>query len=179
MSVSMQAQPEPEPQLVGASQQSLSLVGAPEDVSVELDPRAQSEALALHGVTKPRHIVLHLEDIEAKENPGSVYGVYVNLPENADEQQLDSHHVGNLSFFGIEQAQDPAGDKPTHGIRSSMDITGVAKSLEAQGEWDGRHVHVSLRPLGLDAGEGADAPPPIAMHEDLPVKVGRVSISYA
>jgi tyrosinase len=169
----------PEPQLVGASEQSLSLVGAPEDVSVALDQRAQSEALTQQGVSEPRHILLHLEDIEAKENPGSVYGVYVNLPKDADEQQLDSHHVGNLSFFGIEQAREPSGDKPAHGIRSSMDITDVAKSLEAQGEWDGRHVHVSLRPLGLGAAEGADGPPPIPMHEDLPVKVGRVSISYA
>lgn len=175
----MSTQAQPEPELVGASEQSLSLIGAPEDVSVALDPRAQSEALARQGVSEPRHIVLHLEDIEAKENPGSVYGVYVNLPQNADEQQLDSHHVGNLSFFGIEQAQEPSGDRPPHGVRSSMDITDVARSLEAQGEWDGRHVHVSLRPLGLEAAEGADAPPPIPMHEDLPVKVGRVSISYA
>src|ERR1700722_3292173 len=93
----------PEPQLVGASEP-LSLVGTPEDVTVALDSRAQSEALAKQGAAEPRHILLHLEDIEAKENPGSVYGVYVNLPEDANEQQLESHHVGNLSFFGIEEA---------------------------------------------------------------------------
>jgi tyrosinase len=168
-----------EPQIVGASEQSVSLTGATEQVPVAIDARAHRDVLAKQGVAEPRHILLHLEDIEAKENPGSVYGVYVNLPENADAQQLQEHHVGNLSFFGIEQAREPSGDEPAHGVRSSMDITDVAHSLKAHGEWDGEHVHVTLRPLGLLAPEGADAPPPTPTHEDLPVQVGRVSVSYA
>jgi tyrosinase len=168
-----------EPQIVGASEQSVSLVGAAQDVPLTLDPRAKRAALAEQGVSAPRHILLHLEDIEAEQNPGSVYGVYVNLPENADEQELEAHHVGNLSFFGIEEAREPSGDEPPHGVRSSMDITDVAENLEAHGQWDGEHVRVSLRPLGLLAPEGAAAAPPTPMHEDLPVHVGRVSISYA
>jgi tyrosinase len=168
-----------EPQIVGASERSVSLVGATEHVPVAIDARAHRETLAKQGVSEPQRILLHLDDIEAEENPGSVYGVYVNLPEDAGVRQLAEHHVGNLSFFGLEQAREPRGDEPAHGIRSSMDITDVAQSLKAHGEWDGEHVRVTLRPLGLLAPEGADAPPPKPTHEDLPVHVGRVSVSYA
>jgi tyrosinase len=168
-----------EPQIVGASEHSVSLVGATEQVPVAIDARAHRETLAKQGVSEPRRILLNLEDIEAEENPGSVYGIYVNLPENADERQLAEHHVGNLSFFGLEQAREPRGDEPAHSVRSSIDITDVAQSLEAHGHWDGEHVSVTLRPLGLRAPAGADAPPPTPMHEDMPVHVGRVSVSYA
>lgn len=168
-----------EPQIVGASEHSVSLVGAPEHVPVAIDARARRDALAKQGVPEPRHIILHIEDIEAKQNPGSVYGVYVNLPANADEQQLAEHHVGNLSFFGIEQAREPRRDEPAHGVRSSMDITDVAHSLKARGQWDDEHVHVTLQPLGLLAPAGTAEGPPTPAHEDLPVHVGRVSVSYA
>lgn len=168
-----------EPRIVGAAEHPVKLVGATEHVPVAIDTRAHQEALAAQGVTEPQRILLHLDDIEAEENPGSVYGVYVNLPENADEQQLASHHVGNLSFFGIEQAREPRRDEPPHGVRSSMDITDVAQRLRAQGEWDDAHLRVTLRPLGLLAPEGSDDAPPTPTHEDLPVSVGRVSVSYA
>jgi tyrosinase len=157
----------------------VKLVGATQQVPVAIDARAHQEALAAQGVAEPQRILLHLDDIEAEENPGSVYGVYVNLPENADEQQLAAHHVGNLSFFGIEQAREPRRDETPHGVRSSMDITDVAQHLKAQGEWDDAHLSVTLRPLGLLAPEGSDAAPPTPTHEDLPVSVGRVSVSYA
>ncbi len=168
-----------EPQIVGASERPVSLVGATEHVPVTIDARAHRDALARQGVAEPGRILLHLEDIEAAKNPGSVYGVYVNLPEDADEQQLEEHHVGNLSFFGIEQAAAPRRDEPAHGMRSSMDITDVAQTLKARGEWDGEHVQVALQPLGLLPPAGTDVAPPTPTHEDLPVHIGRVSVSYA
>jgi tyrosinase len=168
-----------EPQIVGASEGSVKLVGATEHVPVTIDARAHQHALAQQGVAEPQRILLHLDDIEAEENPGSVYGVYVNLPQDPSEQQLAEHHVGNLSFFGIEEAREPPRDEPPHGVRSSMDITDVAHSLAAHDEWDGEHVRVTLQPLGLLAPKGAADAPPTPMHEDLPVSVGRVSVSYA
>lgn len=176
----MSPPPPQEPQIVGASESSVRLVGATEHVPVAIDARAHADALASRGGAEPEHVLLHLEDIEAKENPGSVYGVYVNLPEDASDEQLAAHHVGNLSFFGIEQAREPRGDEHPHGIRSSMDITDLAQSLKAQGQWDEQHLHVTLRPLDLLPPEDAEAGEPAPSgHEDLPVHVGRVSISYA
>jgi tyrosinase len=171
--------PPPEPQIVGASERPLKLVGATEHVPVAIDARAHGEVLARQGVAEPRRILLHLEDIEAEKNPGSVYGVYLNLPDEADEEQLAAHHVGNLSFFGIEQAREPRRDQAPHGVRSSIDITDAAQRLKAHGHWDDAHLRVTLRPLGLLAPGGSDTAPPTPTHEDLPVSVGRVSVSYA
>jgi tyrosinase len=164
------------PEIVGASEQPVKLVGRAEHVPVTIDARAHTETLAKQRVAAPRRILLHLEDIQAERNPAKGYGVYVNLPEDPDQVQLREHHVGNLSLFGVEQARKPDDDRPSHGLRSSMDITEVAHTLEKQGDWDGRHLRVTLRPLVL-APSGTEQEPP--MHEDLPVSVGRVSVSYA
>ena len=183
---------EPEPRLVGASEAPVRLTGAAERVSVPIDAPARQEALA--AAPAPR-IVLNLEDIEADGEPGTVYGVFVDLPEGAPEDVAALHHVGNLSLFGIERARHPRGDEPPHAFRVSFDITDLAGSLERDGRWDPERVEVTLRPLDLVAAEGEEAgdeetePAPAAGDEAAegpggagpvpPVTVGRVSVYYA
>lgn len=176
MTTSAQA---PEPELVGASDAPLQLVGSPAAVAFEIDPRAADAVLG--GAQQPAHVYLSVEDIEADRNPGTVYGIYVNLPDGASPQVAEAHYAGNVSFFGIERAANPRGDEHAHSLRVTHEITELTRALAAQGQWDGRHVSVAFRPFGLippDQPELAHALPETISSSDPPVTVGRVSILY-
>jgi tyrosinase len=173
--------PELRPEVVGGTQQPVQLVGSPERVRVPIDVRAQRDAL---GDAAPQQIVLDLENIEAERNPGTVYGVYVNLPEDASPDDLAAHHAGNVSLFGIERIRNPRGDDHPHGgMQVAMDITDLVANLTKKRQWDGEDINVTFLPIGLDVVE--DAPDVDAVrdemqrsqhHEDVPISVGRVSI---
>ena len=173
--------PEREPELVGASETPVRLVGGPASVSLDIDAQAHQAALQALGAGEPPSILLSVEDIEAEHNPGTVYGIYVNLPADASPQVAEDHHAGNVSFFGVERARNPRGDEHAHGLRVVSDITELTQSLAAQGQWDGRHVEVTFRPLGLiphDRPELAHALPEDMTDTDPPVTIGRVAIFY-
>jgi tyrosinase len=177
--------PADQPEIVGASESPLHLTGAAARIPVPIDSRARSAALAGTGHEgAPKHVYLHVENIEAEKNPGTVYGIYVNLPKDAPPEQEAAHHVGNVSFFGVERARDPRGDEHGHGLRVALDITDSVRALAARGEWKDDQLHVTFRPLGLVPD---DAPPgPLqasgvhtpAPGGDPPVSIGRVSLSY-
>jgi tyrosinase len=169
-------------ELVGASDAPVQLVGGPAQVSLQIDAKAKAAMLADAGVTEPTHIYLHVEDIEADQNPGTVYGIYVNLPDGASAQTAESHHAGNVSFFGVERARNPRGDEQAHSLQVTLEITELAHELAAQGEWDGQHVSVTFRPFGLipaDQPAQAHALPNSMSSSDSPVTIGRVSVFYA
>ncbi len=172
---------EPEPELVGASEHAVALTGAPASIALEIDARAASAVLAGTGAAQPGHVYLSVEDIAGERNPGTVYGIYLNLPEGATAGVAESHHAGNVSFFGLERARNPRGDEPAHDLRVTREITDLVHRLAAIGQWDGRTVTVTFRPLSLipeDQPELAHALP-AAFTEDPPVTIGRVSILYS
>ncbi|MCX5276713.1 tyrosinase family protein [Streptomyces virginiae] len=158
-------------EMAGASLQTVRLVGRAASVTVPIDGRTtRSLGLAL-GVPDPeadRRVYLNVEDIEGEENPETVYGIYVNLPDGVTPEVAESHRVGNLSFFGIERAQDPRGDEHPHGLRVTVEITPLVRRLVAQNAWDDQALRVTFLPLGPVDGEG----------EDPPVEIGRVSLGY-
>lgn len=178
--------PVPEPKVVGATEEKLTLVGNATHVPVEIDQRARREVGEATRKDDPRRVVLNVEDIEADVNPASAYGIYVNLPENPDEEALKAHHVGNLSFFGIERARKPREDEHAHNPRVSVDVGDV---LDRLGMGEDEEVKVSFLPINLlrPGGEGprlASAGPEQGVAsetetsgEDPPVQIGRVSLS--
>jgi tyrosinase len=172
----------PEPELVGASDEPVQLVGSQARVSFEIDSKAKELALAAADTAEPSHTYLSVEDIEAEKNPGTVYGLYLNLPDGASPETAESHHAGNVSFFGVERALRPRGDEHPHSLRFVHEITELTHRLAAQGEWDGQHVTVTFRPYGLippDRPELGHALPEAASDSEPPVTIGRVSILYS
>jgi tyrosinase len=178
--------PEPEPEsaaggkVVGASEQKVTLTGSAEAVPVAIDNRSQEEVQEASRESTPGRLYLNIEDIEGEQNPGTVYGVYVNLPADADEQTLAKHHAGNVSFFGIERASHPRGDEHSHNLRVSMEVGGLLRSLGGGESFGEEEVKVTFRPLSLAPPEGKTeesfrAAAPAA--EEPPVQIGRVSLS--
>jgi len=165
----------PQRQMIGASVERIELVGGEASVPVLIDPKAAEQPMAPN-----QHAYLNVEDIEGESNPGTVYGVYANLPQGAPADQEAAHHVGNISFFGIERAREPAGDEPAHNLRTSLDITPLARELQADNEWVGHTLLVTFRPLSLGPPETPDQSDPVRAlrGEDRPIRVGRVSIFY-
>lgn len=177
----------PDPEMVGASEEPVVLTGAPAAVNVVIDRRAvEGRARDLGETAGPQHVYLNLEDIEAAQNPGVVYAVYVTAdPASAEEPR----YIGALSFFGIEhlsrRSQD---DDGPHGFRQNFDITSQVEEMRAPGVWDEERVMVSFEAIGLQS-----APEAVAAETteslaggraerraagELPVTIGRVSIFH-
>lgn len=179
--------PDPTPgysrQLIGATEQSLRLVGGPERVSIAIDERVMRSIQEEPATEHQGRVFLDAEDIEAEHNPGVVYGVFVNAPENPSRDELTADHVGNLSFFGVERALQPRADEHGHGLRIAMELTQVLDRQAADGSWsDGRQIEVTLLPIPLvappDRPELVDDVPRLD-HEDMPVTIGRLSLHFA
>ena len=168
------------PELVAASAREVDLKGQP--VSVPLNTTAgavaglSSDAVAAGA---PEGIYLNVEDIEAAENPGVVYGVYL---ESAAHTR---RHVGNVSLFGVEAMNDP--DRVHDGVpgfRHTFDITGAVASLSDAGEWDPATITVVFEPLKTAPPPGQEPLADLASAElqestGKPVRIGRVSMFVA
>jgi tyrosinase len=166
--------------VVGASEEKVTLTGSAEAVPVAIDNRAQEEVLEASRAEDPRRLYLNIEDIEGEKNPGTVYGVYVNLPENPDEKTLAAHHAGNVSFFGIERARNPRGDEHGHNLRVSMDVGELLRSIGGGQQFGDEQVQVTFLPLSLISPEGESQEafhPPEEAEDEPPVHIGRVSLT--
>ena len=53
----------------------MRLVGGPASVSLDIDEQAHQAALQALGAGEAPAILLSVEDIEAEQNPGTVYGL--------------------------------------------------------------------------------------------------------
>jgi tyrosinase len=175
----------PQPKVVGASEEQVTLVGSEAAVPVEIDPRARQEVSEAKRSDDPRRVVLNVEDIEADANPASVYGIYLNLPENPDEKTLEAHHAGNLSFFGIEQSRNPKGEEKAHPLRVSLEVGQLLDRLDVG---EDEEIKVSFLPInlirpeegpkhGIAGARRGVAAETASEGADPPVQIGRVSLA--
>jgi tyrosinase len=177
--------------LVGGTEGPVVLTGQTVRAPLTIDERATQSLITDTRATERQHrAFIDVEDIQAERNPGVVYGVYVNLPDDPSSADLAEHHVGNVALFGVERARDPRGDEHGHGLRLSMEITELLDRLSSSGAWqEGQRLDVVFRPITLEppaAGEpdsASDAAGPerpmASAHPDLPITIGRVSVHYA
>ena len=176
--VAAEAQPEPNIEMVGASEQALVLSGAPASIEVVVDAQTTESRRAESAA--PPVVLLNLEDIEGEASPSIGYEVYVTASRDPEAQV--PHYVGTVSFFGIEHASatGPDTDGP-HGLRRTFNITRLVSELTAQGQWSDEALTVSFRPLEV-------IPPPGGMEaesaesqqaREIPVRIGRVSLFWA
>ncbi|MHB8531983.1 MAG: tyrosinase family protein [Solirubrobacteraceae bacterium] len=160
-------------EMIGATQESVTLTGEQVTVPVPIDPQAAE------GFGEAVHAYLNIEEIEGERNPGVVYLVYADLERDEAPHPESPHHVGTLSFFGIERASNPVGDEAAHTLQSSYDITPIARELQGRGEWAGHELPVTFAPLGpvpLDAAPNAGVTS--RPHEERPIRLGRLSVFY-
>jgi tyrosinase len=164
------------PELVGGSAAPVQLTGGRVDVAVEIDAGAGAAAVGAGGV--PERVLLTVEEIDTDANPGTPYGIYVNLPAGASADVAAAHYAGAISFFGARRAQHPKGDEAPHSLVISHDITQLVDALRSEGQWDGARITVTFEPVGLASADGTPGPTGAAV-DHAPVSIGQVSILYA
>jgi hypothetical protein len=171
------------PEMVAASDAPVQLTGArvsvPLAVPASTRDRVSSDAVVSPTPEGPRAVYLNVEDIEAPRNPGVVYGVFVNLPPNADSALRARHHVGNITVFGVESVNDPdKAHETVPGFRHTFDITPFVVQQTEAGAWDPNTLNVTFEPVvpvSPDTGGEADAPE-VATSATTPIRIGRVSL---
>ncbi|MEY2441110.1 MAG: tyrosinase [bacterium] len=158
-------------ELVGATETPVTLTGTSAATSIAVSAPAGPAADRTEESLGPApSVYLNVENIEGEANPGLLYGVYVNLPDDEPPDPDGPHFAGTMSFFGIEStATDDDEEEAPHGLRHVFDITSLAAGLSEQGRWDPEHLHVTFSPIGIEdeAASALDVPP---------VKIGRVSL---
>ena len=165
----------------------IELKDTPVRVVVPMETAVQNKVAAVGASNAPpNRVVLTLEGIQAEEHPGTVYEVYINLPQGQDPDARSDYYVGNLDFFGhVGQAHShggqaaPAQGQP--GRNRGFDITRQVKALQARGEWQGQQPEVTfvraklLPPAGATPPAGA-ALAPAPAGKIVPVTIDRVNI---
>lgn len=165
-------EPEHPPELVGASDNAVSLTG--DTVSVGIGVSAPEGPLA-EAALPVSHAYLQIEDATSSAPAGVTYGVYLNVPDGEPATD-DAHYVGVASFFGIEETRNP--DNEHGGMRLGFDITDLYQRLVAEGRWNDQ-VTVTFVAQYVEPPESA-----LEMPEDEEsvaqqpgdVRVGRVSV---
>ena len=177
--------PPPPPELVGATEEPVQLTGRPAKLALPVAEPTGPVRTTMAAPDQPNRVFLNVEGIEGEANPGTVYAVYVDLPDDDDEDtDPEAHYVGTINFFGIETAGDVDRDHGGPGLHFAFDVTELVDELRDQGAWDPSQMTVTFAPLqpspppggpalGAEvAGTQADAEPPP------PVRIGRVSVYY-
>lgn len=162
------------PELVASLERPLQLTGVSTNVTLSFDARATQAAV--NGIGRPPRVLLQIDNIAAERRPGTVYGIYVDLPPGASAQRRDRGHVGNLSFFGVERAQNPSGDEPSHGLSLTYDITAALDREQAGGGWDAGSMTITFEPLRLLPPDGEE---PASAEPDPPATIGGISVYLA
>jgi tyrosinase len=178
------------PRLAAATERPARLAGAPVSMTAVV-PRATRRLLAdaVRGdVRPPSHrrsrIYLNVEDIRADANPGSVYGVYLNLPASPTERDRDHHHVGNVTVFGIE-AMNAADPRHEHvpGMRHTFDVTRRVRTLWRSGRFDRDDrvvvtflLELPLPPPGFRGDADRILGAMVHAAAAAPITIGRVSV---
>jgi tyrosinase len=170
------------PELLGATEETVVLVGDPS--SVRLTVPTTTQRRLDDASTGGGRLFLTVEDIEAERDPGLVYAVYLNLPADGGALDAARHHVGNVSFFGIQQLSDPnvphEGGAPA--LRHTFDVTDVMSTLRERDLWDPAGFTVTFEPVGVRPPPGEEESwqaEPMSDAARTPVKIGRVSLFVA
>ena len=174
--------PAPEPskpaELVAATERPLTLRGTPVTVPLRVPDKAR--ALVEACVPGSTQVLVSVDDITAKANPGIAYGVYLDLPRDADVDLRRSYHVGNIGLFGIESMNDPDREHDcAPGFPLRFDATAVVALLHKEGRWLSSGVTVTIQPiepLPPPGQEGTWRPEPIDESTVPPVEIGRVGL---
>ncbi|MGH3901033.1 MAG: tyrosinase family protein [Pseudonocardiaceae bacterium] len=167
------------PEMAAATERPFELTGGAHSVELTVPSSTRSLLAGDDVTTGARTMYLNVEDIEAEQNPGIVYGVFLSMPSDPAADRA-RYHVGNIALFGIEVMNDP---DATHGgvpgFRHTFDITRVVSELSEAGNWEPNAITVTFEPIspipppgeeglvGALAEEAVDVPP---------VRIGRVSL---
>lgn len=134
----------PRPALIGATEASFTLGAAKRQITIPTDLPNVS-AFASNRVA-PQRVMLHLENLTAKERAGS-YDVYVSGPAETDVTSHPSRRAGRISLFGAKASNRRTRSHARDGFSFVLNITDIYQQLSASGDWDPAKLKVTFQPV--------------------------------
>lgn len=158
-----------EPEVVGAADEPVVLVGGSQSVDVPIDAWAARDAAERAAPSDGGRVYLSLEHVNAETTPSQAYAVYLEAP--GGERR---YHVGNMALFGIEELHEARGEHGPHHQRFVYDVTDVAADLGGARALE--VLRVTFEQLGYETGV-AEQPEAVAPETEIvPIQVGRVTL---
>lgn len=164
----------PIPEMVGATEQPLTLTGETATTSLPVSQPTGPASLTGEASAVPPRVFLNIENITSSGRPDG-YLVYVNVPPGSNPDDHPELCAGLLPMFGVAESTRNTEEHPGNGLHYTLDITDVVRTLEAKNAWNASEMRVTFVPQMESEGEehglvAASAP---AVH------VGRVSLYYS
>ena len=115
--------------VLAASAHAVELTDKPVRVELVSEKGDKNASLGqmLESLPASRSVYLELTGLHAVEQPGTLFHLYLDLPEDVTPKPGNAWHVGSINFYNAVPVPDAPKDKPTLPI--SIDITGAMRNL--------------------------------------------------
>jgi tyrosinase len=165
------------PEMVGASQKSVTLTGAPAQAHIQVQSPV-GPALASAQRTTPRRTFLNFQNITGS-GKARRYSVYVNLPAGSMPVDHPELYAGDLPMFGVAESSRADENHPGSGVEYTLEITSILATLESSPQWNPANLQVSFIPKPPAAGSVRALRAIASPAPDHEIQVGSVSLYYA
>lgn len=127
----------------------IDLETVPKRVSIEASG-GKTLASFLEALGPGQRLYLVLHGLRAKEQPGVLYHLYLNLPPGTKPGADDARYMGTFNFYDAIPIGDEKGTAPPSSGFNSYDITELARTLRGRGLLS-EPTTVTIQPGGTPA----------------------------
>ena len=136
-------------ELVGASQGAVPLQSSEVRTSVYLDKKTRQKVSASltpgAGTPEPDRVFLNLENVRGNAD-GTVFDVYVGLPDGAGYANHPELLAGSMALFGVRKASLVDGEHGGQGLTFVIEITDIVDQLHLSHTFDVDKLNVVITP---------------------------------
>ena len=117
--------------MLAASAHAVELTAKPVRVELVSEKSDKNRSLSqiLESLPASRNAYLVLTGLHAVKQPGTLFHLYLDLPEDVSPKPGNAWHLGSINFYNAVPVPDAPKDKPTLPI--SIDITSVMRKLHS------------------------------------------------
>jgi hypothetical protein len=117
--------------VLAASTQSVELTANPVRVKLTSEMSDKNTTLdqMLESLPASRNVYLVVTGLHAVKEPGTLFHLYLDLPEGVTPKPDNAWHIGSINFYNAVPVPDAPKDKPESPV--SIDITNVLRNLRS------------------------------------------------
>jgi len=127
-----------EPETIAASTGAISLGDTPTLVPMRAEPGQPSTSVSAQD--EDVRILIVIEGLTTDVEPGTLFEIFIDLPQAAGPDERRAHYVGTFSFFGAMAGH-------AHGAGPSFDVTATIRAL-AQSRTLRQDNVITIEPVG-------------------------------
>jgi len=137
-------------ELVGATEQPLSLASAGASATVRMDRAVRQKVSSSLTLTAdppaPDRVFLNIENVRSKSD-SAAYHVYVGLPPGALPGDHPEALAGSVALFGVRKSSLPDSEHGGEGLTFVLDISHVVDAMHLNGTLDVDTIPVQFVPI--------------------------------